>query len=207
MSSKLSEHPRVVGLIVVAVIVLGGGLAFTYWPTTPPPLPETAEDVKALLNSKAYTQLTREQKRPYVQRVSELMRSGVGPSRRDLSDSEQARDNARDMMRQMMLDRARQFALADEATRQQMIEQDRKRMQAMRAARGQRGDRREGGPPGERGQERGERGDRPKPTEQEKQQRREEHESRVEQWVNEGNGQEWALMHEYMRQVRPQDGR
>lgn len=181
---KLKEHPRVLVLVIVAAAVLVGGLAYALWPTSPPPMPETMADVKALLEDKSYQNLSREQKRPYVQRVSELMRDSDRDDRRGLADSEQSRDAMRDMFRQMMVDRVRQFALADEAQRQQMIAEDRARMEAMRG-------------------NRGDRGDRPELTEDERQQRQEEHETRVEDWVNEGNGQEWALMREYWSQIRP----
>ena len=57
--------------------------------------------------------------------------------------------------------------------------------------------------PGGEGRGDGQRSDRPEPTEDEKAERREKHEQMVEQWVNEGNGQDWALIREYMQQVRP----
>lgn len=202
MASNLKDHPKVLGLVVVAAIVLSLGLGYTYWPTGQPTMPETMEDVPVLLQSRAYANLTPAQRRPYVQRVSELMRSSDREQRRAvMENSEQSRDAMRDLRRQMMLDRAKQFALADAATRQQMIIEDRARMEQMGGRRGPGG----GGPGGDRsgGEGAGDRGDRPEPTEAEKEERREKHESRIEEWVNEGNGQEWALVREYMQQVRP----
>lgn len=191
--SSIKEQPKVIALVFVAATVLVGGLAYTFWPTPMPPMPESADEIQSLIESKSYANLTREQKRPYVQRVSELMRTGERPSRRDMAGSDQARQNMRDIFMQMMADRARQFALADEATRQQMLQEDAARMQGMRGMRGPRDD--------------SDRSDRPERTEEEKQARREQRESMVESWVNEGNGQDSALMREYMHQVRQQMGR
>lgn len=191
MASNLKEHPKVLALVVIAAVVLSSGLAYTYWPTGMPVMPETMADVPTLLESRAYSNLTPEQRRPYVKRVSELMRNSDREQRRELmQNSEQSRDAMRDMFKQMMVDRAKQFALADDAARAQMLAQDRARMEAMMKRRGE-------------GKDSGGRGDRPEPTEEEKQARRDEHESRIEGWVNEGNGQDWALMQEYMQQLMP----
>ena len=190
MADRLKEHPKVLALVVFTAVVLSAGVAYTYWPAGTPAMPETMEDVPALLESSAYKNLSREQRRPYVQWVSELMHEADREQwRAVMQNSEQSRDVMRDMFRQMMLDRAKRFALADEATRAQMIAEDRARMQQMG---------------GRRGPEGGDRGDRPEPTEAEKQARREQRESRIEGWVNEGNGQDWALVREYMQQVRPE---
>lgn len=204
MVSRLKEHPKVLALVVFAAVVLGAGLAYTYWPTSQPAIPETMADVPTLLESRAYANMTPAQRRPYVERVSELMSNSDGEQRRAvMQNSEQSRDAMRDMFRQVMVDRAKQFALADAVARQQMIIEDRARMESMGGRRGPGGGER---PSGEGGGERSEgRGDRPEPTEEEKAERREKHESRIEEWVNEGNGQEWALVREYMQQVRPQN--
>ena len=83
-----------------------------------------------------------------------------------------------------------------------MIAEDRARFESFGGRGGPGGG--PGGPRGEGGGDRsGERGDRPEPSEEERAERRARHESRIEQWVNEGNGQEWALIREYMQQVRP----
>ena len=201
MSTSLKEHPKVLALVIVAALVFSAGVAYTYWPTGMPDMPETMEDVPALLESRAYANLNPEQRRPYVQRVSELMRTSDREQRRELmQSSEESRDAMRDMFKQMMVDRAKQFALADAATRAQMIAEDRAKMEAMGGRRGGPGGGRPGGEGGENG---GDRGDRPEPTEEEKAERRKKHENMIEQWVNEGNGQEWALIREYMQRVRP----
>ena len=125
MSTSLKEHPKVLALVVVAALVFSAGVAYTYWPTGMPDMPETMEDVPALLESRAYANLSPDQRRPYVQRVSELMRTSDREQRRELMQSSDAsRDAMRDMFRQMMLDRAKQFALADDATKRQMILED-----------------------------------------------------------------------------------
>lgn len=203
MAGKLKEHPKVMALLAVSVLVLGAGLAYTYWPTAMPNMPESLEEVSGLLDSKAYANLTREQRRPYVQRVSELMRSADEAQRREVMQG--GGDVRRAMMesrRAEILERAKLFAIADAATKRQMIAEDRARFEAM-GGRGGPG----GGPPGGgegRGGERsGDRGDRPEPTDEEKAERRARHESRIEQMINEGNGQERALIREYMMHVRP----
>jgi len=205
MSSNLKEHPKVIALAIVAAVVLGAGLAYTYWPTGQPTMPETMEDVPALLESRAYANLSPEQRRPYVQRVSELMRNSDHEQRREVMQSSDAsRDAMRDMFKQIMVDRAKQFALADAATRAQMIAQDREKMQQFGKRGGPGGPRGgEGGRGGQGSENGGDRGDRPEPTEEERAERRKQHESKIEQWVNEGNGQEWALIREYMQHVRP----
>ena len=198
MAGKLKEHPKVMALLAVSVLVLGVGLAYTYWPTSMPDMPESLEEVPTLLDSKAYANLTREQRRPYVQRVSELMRSADEAQRREVMQG--GGDVRRAMMesrRAEILERAKLFAIADAATKRQMIAEDRAKFEAMGGR---------GGPPGGgEGRGGGERsGDRPEPTEEEKAERRDKHESRIEHMINEGNGQERALIREYMMHVRPQ---
>lgn len=195
MSSNLKEHPKALALVVFAAAVLSAGMAYTYWPAGTPPMPESMEDVPALLESEAYKNLSPELRREYVLRVQELMKSADREQRREVMGSDASRDAMRDMFKQMMVDRAKQFALADEATRRQMIAEDRARMEQMGGRGGP------GGRPGGEGRG-GERGDRPEPTEQEKAERRDKRESQIEQWVNEGNGQEWALIREYRQQLR-----
>lgn len=202
MSDKLKEHPKVLAFVAVSAIVAIVGLGITFWPTGMPTMPETMEEVPALLESKAYRNLTPAERRPYVTRVSELMQNSDREQRRSvMQNSEQSRGAMRDMFRQMMVDRAKQFALADAATRQQMIIEDRARMEAMGGRRGPGGGRPGGGGDGQANQ--GNRGDRPERTEAEQAERREQRETQIEEWVNEGNGQDWALIREYMQQVRP----
>lgn len=204
MASNLREHPKVLALLVVSIVVLCVGLGYTYWPTGMPDMPETMEDVPALLESRAYKNLSREQRRPYIDRVSELMQTSDREQRRAMMEnsSDDSRHAMRDMFRQQMLERAQLFALADNATRRQMIAEDRARFESFGGRGGPGGG--PGGPRGEGGGDRsGERGDRPESSEEERAERRARHESRIEQWVNEGNGQEWALIREYMQQVRP----
>lgn len=173
MSGSLKEHPKVMALVAVSAVVLVAGLAYTGW--------------------------TSERRRPNVEHASEPMQLPDREQRREMmQNSGQSRDAMREMFRQMMVDRAKQFALADQATRAQMIIEDRARMEQMGGRRGPGDTRNQNGTRGD-----GERGDRPEPTDEQKQERREKHESRIEQWVNEGNGQEWALIREYRDQLRP----
>ncbi|MEM9345534.1 MAG: hypothetical protein AAGB26_02840 [Planctomycetota bacterium] len=199
--SSLKEHPKALAFVVFAAVVLSSGMAYTYWPAGTPPMPETMEDVPALLESEAYKNLSPELRREYVMRVQQLMKSADREQRREVMSNDASRDAMRDMFKQMMVDRAKQFALADEATRRQMITEDRARMEQMGGRGGPGGP--AGRPGGEgRGGEGGERGDRPEPTEEEKAERRAKRESQIEEWVNEGNGQDWALIREYRQQLR-----
>lgn len=203
MSNRLREHPKVLVLVALSAVVLSVGLAITFWPTGAPAMPETMAEVPALLESRAYRDLSPQARRPYVERVAELMGQSDRQQRRAvMQGSDESRDAMRDMFRQMMSDRAKQFALADPATREQMLIEDRARMESM----GGRGGPGGGRPGGEDGDQRGAngpaRGDRPERTEAEQAQRRERREDMIEQWVNEGNGQEWALIREYMQQLR-----
>lgn len=202
MSGNLKEHPKVLALCVVAFLALSGGAAYTFWPTPPPVMPETMEDVKVLLENKRYQNLSPEQKRPYVQRVSELMRSSDREQRRELMQSgDQARDAMREMMMQMMADRAKQFATATPIERERMIQEDLAKFGNRGPGRGGRPG--GGGGDGQRNQgERGGNGDRPEPTEEERAERRKQHEQHIEEWVNEGNGQEAAWMKEYWQALR-----
>lgn len=180
--STLRDNPKVIALLIVAMAVLGSGAAYAFWPTPKPAMPETMEDVKALIDSPSYKALSTEQKRPYIEKVGELMRDSDRGQRRELMGDDASRAAMFEMMRTMMADRAKQFALADEAVREAMVDE-------AIAFLGNRGGGNRGG------------GDRPELTEEEKAERRKERESHVEQWVNEGNGQEAALIREYWKAI------
>lgn len=193
MSNALRDHPKVIALLVAAFIIFAGGITYTLWPTTLPPMPETMQDVKTLVESDAYARLTPEQRRPYVRRVSELTRTISRDERRSLDLSDQGRSAMRDAWRTQMLERARQFAVASPAEQERMIQEE----LARRAQSG-----RNRGRPGGDASPGGNRPDRPQLTEQEQADRLAQTQSRIEQWVNEGSAQEMALVHEFMRRVR-----
>ena len=85
MVDKLKNNPKVMALLGVAAVVLIVGLAITYWPTSPPAMPETMDDVKALLAADKYAKLSKAQKQPYQERAREIMSSADGEARRDLA--------------------------------------------------------------------------------------------------------------------------
>ena len=122
-------------LCVVAVMVLSGGIYLT-WLLTPPPMPESMDDVKALLTSARFQRLPDDRKLAYVSRINEMM-EGMDDQRRgalwgEMRDDPALREAAREVRWQFMIARARDFAMADEATRNAMLD----RLIAMMEARG-----------------------------------------------------------------------
>ena len=110
-----------------------------------------------------------------------------------MKKSEMSGQAARDLYMQMLVERARQYALADEATKRQIIQEDRAKMKGKGRDK-----------PGQKeanGKNRG----KPEPAKDEKARLHEKHEQMFEEWVNEGNGQEEALIYEYLQQLAPKD--
>ncbi|MEM6505689.1 MAG: hypothetical protein AAF711_09495 [Planctomycetota bacterium] len=64
-------------ILAITALVIGG---YQAWLRTPPPIPETVEDVEGLIESPRYTRLTKAQKRPYQERMNEM---GGGLSEED----------------------------------------------------------------------------------------------------------------------------
>lgn len=200
MVDKIKQHPKVIGLFCIATLVLVAGLAVAYWPTSPPPMPDSMDDVKTLLASNKYERLSKAQKEPYQERAREIMSTANGEQKRDLMKDESTRDATREMFKQMILAKAKEFALADDNRKQQMIQEAQPMMKAMGGGRRGPG----GGKPGG-DKAGGDKADRPEPTEEqlkEREERMRKGQEWMEDMVNTGNGQEMALMHEYMRAVR-----
>ena len=108
-------------LLALAALVFGG---YQAWLRTPPAMPETVDDVEALLNSPRYARLSNTGKRPYQERMNEMWGSLSKEDRKwlgeQLEDNPDARQEAmeqgiRTMYRTMIIQQ-------DEAARNAMLD-------------------------------------------------------------------------------------
>ena len=108
-------------LLALAALVFGG---YQAWLRTPPAMPETVDDVEALLNSPRYARLSNTDKRPYQERMNEMWGSLSKEDRKwlgeQLEDNPDARQEAmeqgiRTMYRTMIIQQ-------DEAARNAMLD-------------------------------------------------------------------------------------
>ncbi|MEX0744535.1 MAG: hypothetical protein WD118_02940 [Phycisphaeraceae bacterium] len=191
-------------LAVLAMGVLGSGV---YWTVlnTAPPMPDSLEAAQAMLTSARFQRLPEERKLAYYDRINELRRdmdpADMGELWRRMREDPSLREATRDMMEQMVVDRARRLALADAAERDRLLDEAIDEMLAMQrqmAAAWASGQLR-----------RGDRADRDELTEEQlaerreaAQQRREQGRQQMEDRVTSGNPQDQALVHEYMVAVR-----
>lgn len=185
---KLLEHKFTIALSVAALAILSGG-GYWAWSHSPPPMPETIEEAEALVKTARFQNLSKDEKRIYNERFLEMFGTLDRDKRRELMATREMRDAGRDAFRQRMLDRAREFAMADPAQQDAMLAEDMARMAQWR---GQRGPRPERTPEDQLTEEQ----------KQEREQRRQDRQNRMEDWINEGNGQDNNLMREYWRRFR-----
>lgn len=223
MAESFKDSPVAKALVCIAaaaLIVTGSYIAWFNWLEPAPEMPETMEDVQTLFASDAYARLSTEQRQPYQERAREIMRETGWQESRALMSSEETHDAMRQMMtdafeqrRVEMTQRARDYALADASTRERMIQEELARPRGGWGGGGgggpRGGDRSGGGErtgSGERtgGGERGGwgGGDGQGPSEEQRAAFRAEMEERIEGWVNEGNGQDQALVREFREAVR-----
>ncbi|MBX2850204.1 MAG: hypothetical protein KTR15_00495 [Phycisphaeraceae bacterium] len=120
MKSKLIKLVLLPALALTA-LVFGG---YQAWLRTPPAMPETADDVEALLTSRRYARLSNTDKRPYQERMNEMWGSLSKEDRKwlgeQLKDNPDARQEAmeqgiRTMYRTMIIQQ-------DEAARNAMLD-------------------------------------------------------------------------------------
>ncbi len=189
MLTKIKDHKKLTILITLAVVALFSGGVYA-WYIMPPAMPTTVEEATALLKSDRFQRLSAHEKRDYHDRIAELFGPLDRDQRRQLMRDNDLRDAGRDMFRDMMLKRAQTFAIASPAERDAMIAEDMARFDGMRGQR----------PQGERPQR--PEGERPERSEEERAERQRERNEQMEDWVNNGNGQDWALIREYWQNIR-----
>ncbi|QDU71308.1 hypothetical protein [Mucisphaera calidilacus] len=149
---RLRKYGIPTGAALLAILSLCVG-SYLWWSMQMPAMPETPDDVRAMLEDSRLRHLSPDRREAYAQKAFAIVSSMEGDQRGELfgalRENQMARDNMRMMMQQMMVDRARAYALADEAEREQILADSVERMRAMRPPGGGRP---EGGrPEGNRG--------------------------------------------------------
>ena len=130
-------------LLAVSALIIGG---YQAWLRTAPPMPETVDDVEALLNSRRYARLSDAEKRPYQERMNEMWGSLSKEDRKwlgeQLEDNPEARQEAfeqgiRTMYRTMILeqDEQQRNAMLDMIINQMESAEGKRRQQEDLAAR------------------------------------------------------------------------
>lgn len=192
--------------VLLGLGVLSGG-AYAWWLGTPPPLPTTLDESITTLTSARYQRLTEEQKEPYLEQARRLTESLSPDERR--SQWEKMRQNPeqqramREAQGDMMLLRAKEFAMADPIRRTQIVDQAIGMMEMGRGATTRPA--REGGDRAARANN-PDRPDRPEMSEEERAKQREkrmaEGKSRIQKRIEKGNPQRQAYMSEFFKAVR-----
>jgi hypothetical protein len=129
------------GLAVLAVAALVFGIYYA-WLITPPGLPATAAEGLATLASARYERLPDYRKQEYAARTRELIEQMPDDQRHEMFQKmrgdQDARHSMREVFRQSMDERLRKLATADDAERDQLLDEMIDRMQEQRAARANR---------------------------------------------------------------------
>lgn len=200
--AKLTTQQKVqvgaLALLGVASLYYGG---YRWWLTTAPPMPQTIEQAVALHNDPRYQGLPPQRRAAYIARSRELYEQLDDDAKRQwrqqMREDPEARAAARDAMREQMLNRARDFTLADEAERNKILDQTINMMIAAEAAGRMRN--RAGGNDRER----------PELTEEEQQQReqrraerREQGRRQIQQMIEQGDPQRQAYVGEFFKALR-----
>ena len=190
-------------LALIAMGVLAGGVYAT-WLMTPPGMPTTPEEAAALIKSPRFQRLSAERKADYMERMRELMEGMTDDQRQALFEQYRGDreffEARREVMTEMMNQRAREFAVADPATRLAILDETLQRLESARGF---------GRPRGREGGDRRERGERPEMTEEQRAEMQQRREERMAQRVNEmqeraatGNPQDAALRTEFRNALR-----
>ena len=112
-------------LVVVACGVLSSGLYY-WWLITPPPMPQTIDSAAALLKSERFQRLSDDRKLAYLSHIRSLYEMLNAEDRNRLGETYKDDNALRDAMRQVgeqfVVDRAREFALANPAQRQVLLD-------------------------------------------------------------------------------------
>lgn len=135
MKTKTKKIIGTSALAVVAAAVLTTGI-YMVWLRIPPAMPENLDDAALVLSSSRFQRLPADRKLAYAERMRELAMDADEAERRAFWDqargNEELRQEMRDIMREQLIQRARQYALATEAERDQMIFQMMADFQQMR---------------------------------------------------------------------------
>ncbi len=162
----------------VVVLIVGGGAA---WYFTPPAMPETLEQARAMVNSARFQRLSQEDKRPYMDTIREQFGSLDHDERRKMMENDEAMRNAmRDARTAQMDEMVKKWAMMPAEQR------------AGFSMWGNRGERRE----------RPEREDRPEPTEQEKAERAQRGKEMINDRFANGDAQANQLIGEFFHERR-----
>ncbi|MDX1682735.1 MAG: hypothetical protein R3336_06425, partial [Phycisphaeraceae bacterium] len=173
------------------------------WYTTPPPMPETAEEAMATLTSARYQRLPDSRKEAYLERAHKLGRELKPEKRREMWEEIRKDPEKRKAMRQVqvawMLNRAEAYAKAPPAQREAMIKGMVAMSEMARNRREQRRQEREAN-----GDSGGQRDRQRTPEEQEaREKRRAERRQRMEEFmhkmIEEGNPQRQAYATEFVK--------
>ncbi|MEM6550898.1 MAG: hypothetical protein AAF750_01990 [Planctomycetota bacterium] len=190
------------GLIALAVASLTGA-GYYFWMVSPPPMPDTIEEARAVMVSDRYARLPEERKRAYQERFVQIVRE-LPEQERDqvfaqMREDPEFRDAAREARRAEMIARIREWWEAPVDQRDAIMD----RQLAEQA--GRRGGRPGGGGGGGGGGDRPQRPDDTRTDEQreaDRAERRNRLRERIEDSFSNGNPQEQAMMGEYFRSRR-----
>ncbi|WP_432797016.1 hypothetical protein [Poriferisphaera sp. WC338] len=136
---EVKKNPKKIVMVILLVIVGAGVIGYGgywAWQMTPPGMPSDLNEASAMMASSRFSRLSDDRKEQYFNRVREMMDGMDAEQRRGFWErnrqDKQFRDNMRDGMRMMMVNRAKDFAAADEMKRTMMLDEAINQMQAMR---------------------------------------------------------------------------
>jgi len=129
------KRAMAIGLSVMAGVVLAGGVYY-WWASSPPGLPDDLDEAVGVYESVRYANVPESRKSDYALRVQTLLAEADDAARQRffdrMGDSEEARREAWDTHRALLVTRARRYALADEAERAALREEMRAEWERMR---------------------------------------------------------------------------
>lgn len=124
-------------LVVAAMGTLSWGL-YLNWVNTPPPMPTTAEQALATLDTPQFKQMPEYRQREYYAQANRLVSALPTEQRKALFDKmrteESTRESMGNMAREAMVQRALEFASARPEDRTKLIDKAIDEMEAMRKA-------------------------------------------------------------------------
>ncbi|MEM6333601.1 MAG: hypothetical protein AAF823_09720 [Planctomycetota bacterium] len=124
--ASMRKRLRAGGLGVLGASVLAGGV-YVWWVNTPPGLPGTLDEAVAVYASSRYANLPESRKPDYALRTQALLADATDEERRAffkaVASNDDVREAAWDTRRAAMLERAKAYALADEAAREAMLDE------------------------------------------------------------------------------------